>query len=980
MQRTLGASLCFCLCWCLGLSLGPWAGPAFAQQTGTISGKVMDSTSGVLPGVTVEARGDVLPAPRVTVTGDAGEYRLPQLPPGNYTLTFTLQGMQTVTRQARVQLEQETVADVTLSIQGTTETVQVTADTSLIDKDSPTIANGLSSQEIRGLPVGQEYRDLVKLIPGVQTTQDGTRGPSAGGSGQDNVYQFDGVNVTLPLFGTLSAEPASYDIDQVTIIKGGAQAIDFNRSGGFLIDTISKSGTNQFHGQASFQFQTHGMTADSVNKNSTYNQDKTWFTVNGGGPVKPSLLNFYASYYRPTISRDNAANLYGSLPSYDSTRNEGFGKLTLTPASGLLINGSYRGSHRLDTGSTFASAAAATTGSGAEAWLKIATADGSWIINPKSYVNFKYTHFVNETQGRPDHVSDAKIDLNVGTARLDLNNLDTLGAFGVPVPVAGQTAFNAFVQPLIDRYGYTANGVKVGGGSVGYGSLFDEDNFFRDEAQIGYNLTLGSTVRHEIHAGFQMYKDAEDLIRSSNGWGVITVPGGRINASNGQPIYFQAAFQQQSTGAVPKIHSEYQSKSVELNDAIHWSNFTFNAGLLMSNDTLYGQGLRNDASTTSGFTAATGNKYKMLDIPFSDLLQPRVGATWAYNGKDTIYTSFARYYPAASSLPRAAAWDRNVAVTINANFDQNGTLFNVAQNAGSTGKLFADNLTPHTVNEFLVGTARQMNPGWTLRLYGRYRGGSHFWEDTNNNARIAFRAGAPDSVPPTLYVPDLADKLTQIGTGGNGNSYVIAELDGAYTKYYEGTLETEYRTSKVFVHGSYTLSHYYGNFDQDNTTTTNDANVFIGSSFIGDGAGRQLWNFRDGNLRGDRRHLLKVYGYYQLNWNATAGAYAIYQSGQPWEKWSYEPYIALTTSTSDAGRYAEPAGTRTSPDHYQLDLNYTQNLRFQRYNVQLVGDLYNVFDKQTGYNYDPAFHSSTFEQPRNYWSPRIFQFTVRFQF
>jgi hypothetical protein len=967
--------------WCLAIAvcLGVSAAPAWAQQTGAISGKVTDGTSAVLPGVTVTATADVLPSPRETVTGAAGEYRLPALPPGNYTLTFALSGMQTVTRHARVQLEQDTVADVTLNIQGATETVQVTADTSLIDKNSPTIANGLSSQEIRSMPVGQEYRDLIKLIPGVQTTQDTTRGPSAGGSGQENVYQFDGVNVTLPLFGTLSAEPASYDIDQVTIVKGAAQAIDFNRAGGFQIDSISKSGTNQFHGQASVQFLSNKLTAESVDKNSKYNQDKTWWAANVGGPVRPGLLNFYLSYYRPTISRGSASNFYGDLPDYDSKRNEGFGKLTLTPTSSVLINGSYRGSSRHETGSTFPQNYAGTTGNGSAAWLRIGTADASWIINPTSYLNFKYTHFVNKTQGRPDHVSDAKLDLTLGT-KIDTTKFDTLGAFNVPAPVAGQTAFNDFIQPLIDRYGYTLNGVKTGGGVVGFASQFDNDNFFRDEAQVGYNLTLGSTIRHEIHAGFQYYVDSEDLIRSSNGWGTFSVFGGRINANNGQPIYYQAAFQQQSTGAVPKIHSEYQSKSIEINDAIHWQNFTFNAGLLMSNDTLYGQGLKDDPSTLSGYTAAIGHKYTMLDIPFSDLLQPRLGATWAYNGKDTIYASYARYHPAASSLPRAAGWDRNVAVTINANFDQTGTLFNVAPNAGSTGKLFADNLTPHRINEFLVGTARQFNPSWSVRLYGRYRGGSHFWEDTNNNARIQFRAGAPASVPEALYIPNLADKLNQIGTGGSGNSYVIAELDGAYTKYYEGTLETEYRTSKVFVHGSYTLSHYYGNFDQDNTTNTNDANVFIGSSFIGDGAGRQLWNFRDGNLRGDRRHMLKVYGYYQLNWNATAGAYAIYQSGQPWEMWSYEPYIALTTSTSDSGRYAEPAGSRHSPDHYQLDLNYTQNIKLQRYNVQLVGDLYNVFDKQTGYNYDPAFHSSTFGTPRNYWSPRLFQFTVRFQF
>ena len=55
------------------------------------------------------------------------------------------------------------------------------------------------------------------------------------------------------------------------------------------------------------------------------------------------------------------------------------------------------------------------------------------------------------------------------------------------------------------------------------------------------------------------------------------------------------------------------------------------------------------------------------------------------------------------------------------------------------------------------------------------------------------------------------------------------------------------------MRGSYTWSHYYGNFDQDNSTAANDANVFIGSSFIGDGAGRQLWDIKDGDLRGDRR-------------------------------------------------------------------------------------------------------------------------------
>ena len=62
---------------------------SFAQQTGCVNGKVAGSDGLVLPGVTVEARSESLPTPRVTVTGGAGEYRLPALQPGSYTLTFS---------------------------------------------------------------------------------------------------------------------------------------------------------------------------------------------------------------------------------------------------------------------------------------------------------------------------------------------------------------------------------------------------------------------------------------------------------------------------------------------------------------------------------------------------------------------------------------------------------------------------------------------------------------------------------------------------------------------------------------------------------------------------------------------------------------------------------------------------------------------------------------------------------------------------
>jgi hypothetical protein len=399
---------------------------------------------------------------------------------------------------------------------------------------------------------------------------------------------------------------------------------------------------------------------------------------------------------------------------------------------------------------------------------------------------------------------------------------------------------------------------------------------------------------------------------------------------------------------------------------------------------LYGQGLQDDSSTLSGYVKSPGTRYTMYTIPFSKMLQPRLGTTWAYNGEDTVYASYARYYPGVNSLPRAASWDRSIQnAFVDVFFDQTGTSYGYRFVESSSGKLFVEDMTPRTTDEFLVGTAQQFRNGLSGRAYFRYRENTHFWEDTNNNARVAFAPPAtigPDNtpVPKELYIPDLSARLAQIGSG---STYVIAELDGAYTRFYEVTLEGQWRGSKAFISGSYSHNHYWGNFDQDNSTTGNDANIFIGSSNIGDGAGRQLWDFKDGTLRGDRPHLFKVYGYYTVPWQASIGAYFVAQSGQPWEKWSYEPYIALTTSTSDSNRYAEPAGSRRSPSHYQLDLNYTQSFRVGKWtNLQAVVDLFNVFNKQTGYNINPQAHSSTFGEARNYYDPRRVQIAFRVRF
>lgn len=219
---------------------------AVAQQTGSVTGTVTATDGSPLPGVTVEARSPVLPRARTTISDSGGFYRLPALPPGRYTIAFTLSGMEPLTRNVDVLLGQEVPVNASLGVAGVKESVTVTADSTLVNSESTAIHTALPEAEIQKLPIGQEYRDLLKLTPAVQYTEDTIRGPSAGGSGQDNVYLFDGVNVSLPQYGTLPAEPSTHDIQQVSIVKGGAKAVDFNRAAGFTIDTVSKGGTNDF--------------------------------------------------------------------------------------------------------------------------------------------------------------------------------------------------------------------------------------------------------------------------------------------------------------------------------------------------------------------------------------------------------------------------------------------------------------------------------------------------------------------------------------------------------------------------------------------------------------------------------------------------------------------------------------------------------------------------------------------------------------
>ncbi len=254
---------------------------------------------------------------------------------------------------------------------------------------------------------------------------------------------------------------------------------------------------------------------------SRYQADRSWLDVERRRTdPQGSACSSTVRTTGPRTTGTRARTCTALLPPYKSTRNEGFGKLTFTPTRSVLINGSYRDSKRVDTSSAdFASNAAASTGSGCETRQKIGIVEGSWVINNRSYATGKFTDFTLLTHGRPDNVANVTINTTPGTRWIS-RNLDKLGLLTVRCRSPGRPRTTTSSSRSSTATATRSTDVPTGGGTTGYSStLFDNDDFFRKAGQVGYNLTLGSTMRHTIHAGYQRYVDSEDLERGSNGWG-----------------------------------------------------------------------------------------------------------------------------------------------------------------------------------------------------------------------------------------------------------------------------------------------------------------------------------------------------------------------------------------------------------------------------------------------------------------------------
>jgi hypothetical protein len=296
---------------------------AFAQdiQTkGSIGGIVTDANGGILPNAKVTVEGQQANA--TTQTNDQGVYKVDNLLPGTYTVTVEQAGFKkSVSQGVIVYVGREATINPKLEAGAISEVVTVT-DTGGIDQQSSAVNQNLNDQLYQNIPVARSVTSLFYIAPGTTDSLGGGRAnPSiAGGSALDNLYIADGVNITDSAFGGLGTFSRSYGslgtgintsfIKEVQVKTGGFEP-QYGQSTGGIVNIITKSGTNDFHG--AFYGYARPKAFEATRKQpddfriaqggKLIHVENYDVGADAGGPLVKDKLFFFGSF-NPTISRD----------------------------------------------------------------------------------------------------------------------------------------------------------------------------------------------------------------------------------------------------------------------------------------------------------------------------------------------------------------------------------------------------------------------------------------------------------------------------------------------------------------------------------------------------------------------------------------------------------------------------------------------------------------------------------------------------
>jgi len=280
-----------------------------AQGTGgRILGRVADPTGALLGGVKVTAINQATGVGRDTQTSDSGDYVFPDLPVGTYTLSFELAGFKKDVRKSiSLDVNQVITLNMAMQLGEAQEVVDVTSEAPLVDTTSTQLGAVVNNRSVNELPLNaRDTYQFLQLQPGVQS-QLGSSGGTFygsddagavsvnGGRTRANNFSVNGGDANDQFVNLPTIQPTPDAIEEFRVISNTFDA-EYGRNSGAVVNVITKSGTNQWHGDVYEYFRNTVLNAQGFFNTVKPQENQNQFGGTFGGPIKKDRTFFFISY------------------------------------------------------------------------------------------------------------------------------------------------------------------------------------------------------------------------------------------------------------------------------------------------------------------------------------------------------------------------------------------------------------------------------------------------------------------------------------------------------------------------------------------------------------------------------------------------------------------------------------------------------------------------------------------------------------
>ena len=724
------AAVVFALC----LSLFTMSTMAQTSTTGSIEGAVTDMNGAAVPGVTVGVSGSNLISAQTATTDNEGHFRVLNLPPGKYTVVIEPTGGFAKYEQPNIEVNLSKTASIVVTLQaaGASANVDVTS-AAPVDVTSNTGGSTVSSDQFSNFPTQRTVQSLYSIAPsvtrsGLRDSSGRDRDPSvAGSSGPENNYILDGVNTTDPAFGGSGAN-LPFEFVQEVEIKTGAFGAEYGKSTGGIFNVITKSGSNEFHGDAFGYFTTKGLVRGTKNFPFTGTAPNGFSEIDAGvdvgGPIKKDKLWFFAAF-NPQQRKNDFLTQTFHLPVENKISTPFYsGKLTWGINQNHTFTFSTFGDFTKQTGFLFGGSG---FGADVNSFLgEIQTGGHNYAFRLNSTFNPTFTgefsfglHYqrantlpiasqltvpsvtdafaIQLTNGTiaPNIETTATTSTTVNGFLYDLGRVSFVQGAGTLQRNYVQQGFGLFSNQDRNRWEFAARLQNIWGPhTIKYGFEYNDNKYDIDTRSTGPAQTFGlqgllatGTPDSNITSGF----------RVTNNYIVCTLRGTQVvcpSSAGTSRIAAAIAAAQGPTGALTAItgaittdealnHPLLVRSSTRVRDfklqaltSTAVEGFYIQDDYKITKDVQFNFGVRWDYQQAYG---NLGQTYLKLN-DFTDNLQPRVGLIWDFTGKGKgkLFINYARYLETPLPL------DINVrAGSVDSQTDKNFNVSRVNAPAGS---------------------------------------------------------------------------------------------------------------------------------------------------------------------------------------------------------------------------------------------------------------------------------------------------------